>query len=134
VDIAPTVLERARIAVPEGLDGVDIARLWSEGDRKLEARYLFSEADHNNVEHDITRSVRYKSFKLHFNRLSREYRLFDLARDPSEQTDLSAGRSEALAALSERLDRFLANERAEAPVRSLSEEEIEKLRSLGYLR
>jgi arylsulfatase A-like enzyme len=134
VDIAPTVLERARIAVPEGLDGVDIARLWSEGDRKLEARYLFSEADHNNVEHDITRSVRYKSFKLHFNRLSREYRLYDLARDPMEQADLSSGREEAFAALSERLDRFLANERAEAPVRSLSEEEIEKLRSLGYLR
>ncbi len=134
VDIAPTLLGRAGIAVAPGLDGVDIARLWSEGDRELEARYLFSEADHNNAEHDITRSVRYKSFKLHFNRLSREYRLYDLARDPAERTDLSADRNEAFAALSERLDRFVANERAEAPVRSLSQEEIEKLRSLGYLR
>jgi len=134
VDIAPTVLARAGIAVPEGLDGVDIARLWNEGDRELEGRYLFSEADHNNVEHDITRAVRYKSFKLHFNRLSREYRLYDLSRDPAEQEDLSAERGDAFAALSERLDRFLLNERAEAPVRSLTEEEIEKLRSLGYLR
>jgi arylsulfatase A-like enzyme len=134
VDIAPTLLGRAGIAVPEGLDGLDVARLWSEGDRELEGRYLFSEADHNNVEHDITRSVRDRSFKLHFNRLSREYRLYDLARDPGEQTDLSPGRDEAFTALSERLERFLANERAEAPVRSLSQEEIEKLRSLGYLR
>ncbi len=134
VDIAPTLLERAGIAVPEGLDGVDVAPLWSEGDPELEARYLFSEADHNNVEHDITRSVRYKSFKLHFNRLSREYRFFDLARDPAEQADVSADERRVFAALSERLDRFMANEKVEAPVRSLSEEEIEKLRSLGYLR
>jgi len=137
VDVAPTVLTRAGIAVPEGLDGVDVARLWSEGDRALEARYLFSEADHNNVEHDITRAVRYKSFKLHFNRLSREYRLYDLSRDPAEQadvSDISAGQEQAFASLSERLDQFMAIEKVEAPVRSLSEEEIEKLRSLGYLR
>jgi len=134
VDIAPTLLERAGIAVPEGLDGTDVAPLWSEGDRELEARYLFSEADHNNVEHDITRSVRYKNLKLHFNRLSREYRIYDLSRDPAERDDLSADEEQAFAALSERLERFMASEKVEAPVRTLSEEEIEKLRSLGYLR
>jgi arylsulfatase A-like enzyme len=134
VDVAPTLLERAGIAVPEGLDGVDVAPLWSAGDRDLDDRYLFSEADHNNVEHDITRAVRYKSFKLHFNRLSREYRIYDLSRDPGEREDLSADREQAFAALSERLDRFMASERTEAPVRALSQEEIEKLRSLGYLR
>ncbi len=134
VDIAPTLLQLAGIAVPEGLDGVDVAPLWSEGDRELENRYLFSEADHNNVEHDITRAVRYKSFKLHFNRLSREYRLYDLSRDPAEQSDVSAGQEQAFAALSQRLDRFMASEKLEAPIRALSEEEIEKLRSLGYLR
>ena len=134
VDIAPTLLERAGIEVPEGLDGLDVAPLWSEGDRELEDRYLFSEADHNNVEHDITRSVRYKSFKLHFDRLSREYRLYDLSRDPAEQAHISAGQERSFAALSERLDRFMASEKVEAPVRALSQEEIEKLRSLGYLR
>ena len=134
VDVAPTLLDRAGIAVPEGLDGLDVAPLWSEGGRELEARYLFSEADHNNVEHDITRSVRYKSFKLHFNRLSREYRIYDLSRDPAEQADVSADQQQAFSALSERLDVFMASEKVEAPVRTLSEEEIEKLRSLGYLR
>jgi arylsulfatase A-like enzyme len=134
VDVAPTLLGLTGIEVPQGLSGVDVAPLWSEGDPELEARYLFSEADHNNLEHDITRAVRYRSFKLHFNRLSREYRLYDLSRDPAEQADVSSGQAKAISALSERLQSFMAGERTEAPIRSLSEEEVEKLRSLGYLR
>jgi hypothetical protein len=39
-----------------------------------------------------------------------------------------------MAALSDRLDRFLSSAKTAAPVRALTEEEIEKLRSLGYLR
>jgi arylsulfatase A-like enzyme len=130
VDIAPTLLARVGKTPPEGLDGVNLGE--EGGD--LAERYLFSEADHNNVEHDITRSVRHRNFKLHFNRLSREYRLFDLDRDPAEERDLSASQANAVAALSQRLDAFMAMKGVEAPVRALSEEEIEKLRSLGYLR
>jgi choline-sulfatase len=134
VDIAPTLLGLTGIEAPQGLDGVDLAPLWAEDDRELEDRYLFAEADHNNVEHDITRAVRYRGFKLHFNRLSREYRLYDLSQDPGEREDLSSRQADAVAALSERLERFLASEKFEAPVRTLSQEEIERLRSLGYLR
>jgi arylsulfatase A-like enzyme len=134
VDIAPTLLGLTGIEAPQGLDGVDLAPLWAEDDRELEDRYLFAEADHNNVEHDITRAVRYRGFKLHFNRLSREYRLYDLSQDPGEREDLSSRQADAVAALSERLERFLASETFEAPVRTLSQEEIERLRSLGYLR
>jgi arylsulfatase A-like enzyme len=133
IDIAPTLLARAGIASPAGLDGFDVAPLWLESGN-LEDRVLFSEADHNNVEPDITRAARAGRFKLHFNRLSREYRLYDLARDGAEQEDLSTEEEKAFAALAEELDRFLANEREEAPVRTLSADEIEKLRSLGYLR
>jgi arylsulfatase A-like enzyme len=132
VDIVPTLAARAALAAPEGIDGLDVSPLWTgEG---LDDRYLFSEADHNNVEHDITRAVRYRGFKLHFNRLSGEYRLYDLARDPEEREDVAGGEEDVLASLTGRLDRFLASEKLEAPVRALSEEEIEKLRSLGYLR
>jgi arylsulfatase A-like enzyme len=134
VDVAPTLLALGGIVARRELDGSDVAPLWSVGDRELEDRYLFSEADHNNVEHDITRSVRYKSFKLHFNRLSREQKLYDLAKDPDERTDISGDEEIAVATLWERLDRFLSSEKVEAPVRALSDEEIEKLRSLGYLR
>jgi arylsulfatase A-like enzyme len=134
VDIAPTLLARTGVAAPSELDGADLAPLCVDEGRDLADRYLFSEADHNNVEHNITRSVRHRNFKLHFNRLSREYRLFDLERDPAEERDLSASQANAVAALSERLEAFMARKGVEAPVRALSEEEIEKLRSLGYLR
>jgi arylsulfatase A-like enzyme len=135
VDIVPTLAARAGLEAPPGIDGIDLSPLL-EGlpEKTLDDRYLFSEADHNNVEHDITRSVRYRTFKLHFNRLSREYRLYDLSRDPAELEDVAPGEKDALAALTGRLDRFLASEKVEAPMRTLSEEEIEKLRSLGYLR
>jgi arylsulfatase A-like enzyme len=135
VDVVPTLAARTGFEAPPGIDGIDLSPLLAGLEEKtLEDRYLFSEADHNNVEHDITRSVRHRTFKLHFNRLSREYRLFDLARDPAELEDVAPGEKDALAALTARLDRFVASEKLEAPVRTLSEEEIEKLRSLGYLR
>jgi arylsulfatase A-like enzyme len=132
VDILPTLAARLGLAVPTGVDGVDLSPLWTG--KVLEDRYLFSEADHNNVEHDITRAVRYRSFKLHFNRLSREYRLYDLASDPSEHDDIASVKPAAYAELKGRLDGFLASGTRDAPVRALSEDEIEKLRSLGYLR
>ncbi len=132
VDVLPTLAVRAGLGAPEGIDGVDVAPLWKG--EKQDERYLFSEADHNNIEHDLTRAVRYGSFKLHFNRLSREYRLYDLSLDPGEREAVPAGHGNAMAALSKRLDAFMAIERTEAPARTLSEDEIEKLRSLGYLR
>jgi arylsulfatase A-like enzyme len=132
IDVVPTLAAQAGLAAPGKLDGADLSPLWTG--KGLEDRFLFSEADHNNVEHDITRSVRYRSFKLHFNRLSREYRLYDLSRDPSETEDIAARDEDTFATLTGRLEGFLAAEKIEAPVRALSEEEIEKLRSLGYLR
>jgi arylsulfatase A-like enzyme len=134
VDLLPTLLDTAGVAVPDGLDGVSLRPLWAEDRKAVEYRYLFSEADHNNVEHDITRSVRYRELKLVYNRLSREHQLYDLATDPGERRDVSRDQERAVAALSNRLDLFMANGRSEAPVRALSEKEIEKLRSLGYLR
>jgi hypothetical protein len=48
--------------------------------------------------------------------------------------DVAAREDRAVAGLSAELERFLQGGTAEAPVRSLSDEEIRKLRSLGYLR
>jgi arylsulfatase A-like enzyme len=134
VDVTPTLLDAAGISQPPGLDGIPLEPLWGESEAKSGDRYLFSEADHNNVEDDITRAVRYEGFKLHYNRLSREYHLFDLGADPGERVDVAAQQDEVVAALSQKLETFLARGGAEAPVRRLSDEELEKLRSLGYLR
>ncbi|HXV65445.1 MAG TPA: sulfatase [Vicinamibacteria bacterium] len=134
VDVAPTLLDFAGIPVPEGLDGGSLTALWSESGGELAERYLFSEADHNNLEHDMMRAVRHREMKLHYNRLSGEYRLYDLSRDPGEHDDLAEKKPPAMSALEDELDRFMASGTAEAPTRALSEEEIDKLRSLGYVR
>ena len=47
---------------------------------------------------------------------------------------LASVKPAAYAELKGRLDGFLASGTRDAPVRALSEDEIEKLRSLGYLR
>jgi arylsulfatase A-like enzyme len=136
VDVVPTLLALRGMPSPGGLDGVSLVPFWTSGEAKLPDRALFSEADHNDVEDDITRSVRYRGFKLHYNRLTREFRLFDLEHDPEERHDVASEQGAAVAALSERLTRFMAAARAplEVPQRTLTPDEVEKLRSLGYLR
>jgi arylsulfatase A-like enzyme len=136
VDVFPTLLALSGLPAPDALDGVSLLPLLTSSDGRIADRALFSEADHNDVEDDITRAVRYRSFKLHYNRLTGEYRLFDLEHDPRERHDLASEQKSAVAALSERLTRFMASARTpvSVPQRTLSPEEIEKLRSLGYLR
>jgi arylsulfatase A-like enzyme len=136
LDVMPTVLGRLGVAFPPGLDGEDLGGLLSGGARPgLAERVLFGEADHHNVEHDITRAARRASWKLHFNRLSGEAALFDLRSDPGERTDLAPARPEVARELRSRLDRFLlVQPAAPPPAVTLSPQEVEKLRSLGYVR
>jgi len=133
VDVVPTLLRSAEVDVPEGLDGEDLAPSWRGGDGRRGERYLFGEADHNNAEPDVTRAVRHGAYKLHFNRLSGRRELFDLARDPGERTDLAAAQPAITAELAARLERFMQIRGEAAPPARLTPEEIEKLRSLGYL-
>ena len=75
--------------------------------------------------------------KLIFTPADRGVQLFDLERDPGEREDVAARDSGAAAALSQELDARLATarERAVPPEqRAMTEEEIQRLRALGYLR
>jgi arylsulfatase A-like enzyme len=134
VDIVPTISSLAGLALPAGLDGVDLSSSWRGDEARLEDRIIFGEADHNNEELDITRLVRSRNFKLHFNRLTREVALYDLDRDPEERTDIASEHPSEAERLMSELRRFMEAEGIEAPSRVLSPEEIEKLRSLGYIR
>lgn len=81
------------------------------------------------------RSVRTKTHKLvHFPNINGEYdrRLFDLRTDPGETTDISAQEPDLL----EELDTLLLRWLADVPLyesRERSQEEIDELRSLGYI-
>jgi arylsulfatase A-like enzyme len=134
VDIVPTVLRSAEIAPPVDMDGIDLSSYWTKDGTVSDNRILFGEADHNNEELDITRSVRSQNFKLHYNRLTQVLALYDLDRDPAERTDVQSAHPAETEKLMSELRSFMEAEGIEAPTRVLSPEEIEKLRSLGYIR
>ena len=133
VDVMPTLLSRARVEAPPSLDGEDLGPLLRGEASPLSGRYLFGEADHNNAEPDITRAVRHGRYKLHFNRLTGKRELFDLGEDPGERVDRAAAQPAVTAELGARLERFMRTRSEAAPPSRLTPEEIEKLKSLGYL-
>jgi arylsulfatase A-like enzyme len=133
VDVMPTVLALADLGRHEGLDGWDLRALWHNPD-ELGPRYIFGEADHNNVEPDITRAARRESFKLHFNRLTRERQLYDLGKDPSERRDVASQHSGLADQMLKEILRFMEIRiEGERPREMLTPEQIERLKSLGYL-
>lgn len=137
VDVLPTLLRLVTVDASAGLDGEDLTSLWSGAPRlHLGRRALFAEADHWDDAFDITSAVRRERHKLHFNRLTGASQLFDLEQDPGEQVDLSVTRPDVREDLGARLARLrelrrTAAARSSAP---LSPEEVERLRSLGYMQ
>jgi len=130
-DVLPTILGRLGLPLPEAIDGVDLFRpaLASPTERRVVAA-----GDHNNTEPDSLRMIQDLRHKLIVDRVHGEARLFDLERDPGEHQDVSAQNPERTAELRRELDTHVERRR-QAPERSaLTEEEKERLRSLGYLQ
>lgn len=134
VDVTPTVLKLAGLTSAMSLEGMDISTLWHNEAAELPERFIFAEADHNNKQDGIKRTVRNNRYKLHYNRLSENYELYDLARDEKEQNDISDVRTDIVAKLAEKLKPFSENTRQGSRPVTLSQEEADKLKSLGYLR
>ena len=135
VDLMPTLLARLGLQRPEGLDGEDVSRLLDGGPGRLAERVLFGEADHNNVQPDVTRAVRRGPLKLIYDRRTDEHQLFDLAQDPGEAHDLArTARGDLARELLEPLRRFLLIRGETGTPLKLSSEELERLRALGYLK
>lgn len=134
IDVMPTILAAAGITPPADLDGADLAPTWHGGGAELGERYLSCEADHNNAEPDVTRAVRHGKDKLHFNRLTGQAPLFDLGTDPGEHTDTAARRPAIAADLRAHLDRFREVRPKASGSVTLTPEQMERLKSLGYVR
>ena len=135
IDVMPTILAAVGVPAPAGLDGVDLAPIWRGNAAAIGERFLFHEADHNNAEPDVTRAVRHDDDKLHFNRLTGKVTLFDLRNDPGEHRDLAAERGDLTSALRAQLDAFGMRHGAEGGgAVTLTPEQLERLKSLGYVR
>lgn len=134
IDVVPTILGLLGVSAPPGLDGEDLSRIWRDGSGAfLRDRFLFAEADWRNRIPDATRSVRYREFKLVYDRSNGEARLFHLTHDPAETTDVRAEHPELARLLQARLEEFMQGEVSGDPLPELDPEEIEHLKALGYL-
>jgi arylsulfatase A-like enzyme len=136
VDLLPTILGRLGIRPRSRLDGVDLAPAWSGG--RLPDRVLFGEADQDNFVDgkkviDIKRMARNGREKLHLDRHTERVQLFDLSKDPHEQTDLATAAAGRVAVLRGELSRFLDGVvPGQTSGTDLSPEDVELLRKLGY--
>lgn len=148
VDLAPTLFATLGVSPPAGMDGIDLSPLWRTAATEASERLVFSEAEHGTKVRDnkwavrnarfkpppdSTRAVRNARFKLHHDRVSGTWRLYDLQSDPRELRDVSDAQPAVARALRESLEDYMAVGTSGKSIEELTPEEIEHLRSLGYL-
>ena len=80
------------------------------------------------------RAVRHERHTLHFDRLTGKITLFDLVADPREQQDVASTHADIAAELREQLERYRAARVEAGGAVTLTPEQVERLRSLGYVR
>lgn len=131
VDIAPTALALAGLPPVESVDGVDLSR--SLTGQPLEERPIFAEADHRSGDSDQLQAVRLGRHKLHRDKRDGTITLYDLDDDPTEMKDISENDTELVSSLTNALDQFLGSRVETEAAGTLSDEQIERLRGLGYI-
>ncbi len=140
IDVLPSVLELAGIAnVPDSFQGESVANLLL-GKSKEGPREAYSEATYVNDRKSLRTSER---LKLIDETKTGEMTLFDLSRDPREQTDLADRRSSDAAKLRARLQGWseansslretLYAGKPEQHEVVLDDEAQRQLRALGYI-
>lgn len=132
-DLMPTILDAVNIAVPEGLDGKSLLSQDPSGHRYAVAK-SFPQADWNRREREIERAVVTEEWK-YITTPPRKVELYQTSDDPGEETDLAAaGENEQLPKMQLLLEEWLSTVPAYAgKKRKLSREELDRLRSLGYV-
>ena len=91
MDVFPTVLEAAGVAVPEGLDGRSVLGVLKGDGVGLPARDLFFTRREGNERYmgEVTWAMRRGDWKLVKNSPMGRWELFNLKDDPAEATDLA---------------------------------------------
>jgi arylsulfatase A-like enzyme len=132
-DVAPTVLRLAGLPVPGGMRGRDLFAphppepLVAESMRQWQVM----------LRDGRWKLIRTRESFFYVDAFAREagaQELYDLDADPRESTNLAAAEPATVAALSARMDAWLATHRSapQAEVAPVSPEKLEQLRALGY--
>jgi arylsulfatase A-like enzyme len=147
IDVMPTLLSQIGATVPKECEGVDLTPLLKG--ETIPARPLFSHLDKMKVfrwqamfdqdlkllSHLPSQAQAVKALKDGKNLVAKR-RLFDLAKNPGETTDLVEKRPNDAKRLAEILGKTMAVTPKTMPQSvsgKMSPEEIEKLKSLGYI-
>ncbi len=135
IDVLPTLIELAGIDSELPMQGRDLTRV-VRGDAAVEEDdWAFASA---LPEETASLAAQNERFKLILDLESGERELYDLAKDPGEQRDIAPESQELSARLIRRVESHLET-LSEYPayrpaLTPLSEEDIERLRSLGYVQ
>ena len=143
IDIMPTLLDAVGIPVPEGVEGVSLmgeirgnppGSRWAYGESGRGFSGVDPERHLPGVagKHRMVRTAEWKLVHVPTTD-GGEDRLFDLRTDPAERVNVADQHPEKLAELRARLAPALAADRKRVEDQSLSPEQIETLRGLGYM-
>lgn len=133
INVVPTTLSLLGISGPSTFVGLDLCPFWQESCYKLPDRFIFSEADQYNAKNDIKRAVWHGKYKLHYDLLTKKVELYSLANDPTERLNIVSEKPSVVELLFTELKKFMMTGTGDKQSVPLAPEEIEKLKSLGYL-
>jgi len=120
IDIAPTLLQLADVDVPASFEGLSLTQPMA--DRMVFTRSSFTPRK---------TSVRQGHWSLHRDEQGR-YALYDLRTDPDEHAAVTDQHPAVVHTLSVALNQWRSGQ-IQRPARSLTDEETERLRVLGYI-
>ena len=145
IDLMPTLLELSHLPLPEGIQGQSLVPLLlGSGEwRKRPAFQEVQRADDGPGEPADSRAVVAEGFKLIHNLAGvpgvPEWELFDHVKDPWNRVNIAAENPDVVKRLSTLLEDWhkfaeAAKLRDEEALEGMSSEELERLRSLGYVQ
>jgi arylsulfatase A-like enzyme/Flp pilus assembly protein TadD len=131
-DITPTLLSMAGAAVPDSLDGHDLIPILA-GDVANPRSYVYSETYFPAYDFHFSQIFSLRSQRWKYIHAPRP-ELYHVRRDPGETIDLLPTYPDTGIAYRERLDELRGRAGVDVEsARAISQEEIERLQSLGYL-
>lgn len=128
IDIAPTILDLLGIPKYEFMQGESLLPLLRNPDYNFDP---FSYSEFFGI-----KCVRTNEWKLIYNSENRRYELYNLKNDPLELNDLSSAEKSRFEFFKEKLDDYMhESDPQEIKIRrQLSQDEKERLKSLGYAK